>query len=287
MKVTKRSISLVVMMVSTPLVADGFRHKITRTLQKPMTYVGVATFVGASQALSVFTGSHLLGYGLTAGAFLGLQLAQVPRWFKLRHQYLELMTQHTSEKDPAKRSSWNDPLYDEKSFINGVEIMREFSQRSIEQKKLMKHSFMAQIAAGNEKAAIQSLDTGMRELSAKLTKLRPYTNFQYIAARAAGLSSPDDLLTSDVLIEQGGDATWKYPLQDNAESDLYSIGLEWNDRYHIPYPVYYTWTYAIATKCVRLLLRRYSLLKAIRKTMGYVVPGQESLGSMNVYISQP
>lgn len=267
---------------------SGIGKRIQHVIKQPKNYLGLAGLAYVATKVADGLGSKVAGYGITAAAVLGWHLLEVPTWIKLRNKYFFLLKKQTSVSNPAIRNIWHNPLspYKNQGFIDGAQIMEQFMQADVSKRKLMKQSFMIQMGVSDEKAALQKLSGAMLHLEHELHELRRYTNFQYIVAQAAGLESgPDELLSSDVLLQGYDNGGWNKELTDGSELDIASLGFAWSDKYSISYPTYYTWTYTIATKCVRLLLRHYSILKAIKTIMERVNSG-EKIGPLNVYLAQ-
>ena len=219
-------------------------------------------------------GTHLLGQQigkqnalLTVGsAFGALTVTMLINWIRLRSRYLELIKKQTSTSDPYVRNVWYNPLSkDGKAFEDGYHMVQTFNEANERQKHLIKQSFLKQLGVGNDMEAMKVLDTALAHLKDDLSWYRNYSNIQYTLSRAAGFSTPDELLTSDVLIENDMNGALRNVFDRSTEFGLYSVRLDWWELVHLPKPAVYTWNYSMASLCVWHGLEHYSLVKAMRK----------------------
>ncbi len=238
--------------------------------RKPTTWAVLGLTGYGTYQLGNTLGSQQNAIALVGTTFGALTISTFINWMRLRTRYLELEKQQTSSSDPYIRNSWQNPLHkEEDGFKDGFDMIVTFNEADDNSKKVLRQAFLNQLSVNSTQDAIVKLDQALEHMRSDLGWYCKYTNIQYLLSLASGFTTPDELLTSDVLIknslEDGG--ALRSNFDEATEFGLYSIRRDWLETLHIPFPTIYTWNYSMASWCVWLSLKHYSFLKAIRKIM--------------------
>ena len=239
-----------------------------RLARKPTTWAVLGTTGYGTYALGQAINSPKYA-SMAVGGVVGLAtLWTFKHWMDLRTRYLHLCKQQTNTSNPYIRNVWYNPVSEDGGlFKDGHDIITTFIHVDQKDQHIIKQSFLKQLNVASDVDAIQEIEMALDTIQGDLALLRKDTTIQYELASSLGLSSPDELLTSDALLNVSMENDLR-PVFDRAtEFGLYSIRLDWKERFHIPFPAIYTWNYGMASKCVWVMLHNYSLLKAIRKIL--------------------
>ncbi len=238
----------------TTLAVGGLAGAGTYELGKTIGSTGVKSLKSPQLAMAGVGGAILLANTVT-----------FVNWIRLRNNYLALEKKQTSSSDPYIRNVWYQP--DGKAFTNGHHIVLAFSMGTDEQRHRIKTAFLKQLSVSNDEEAVKRIDVALKKIENALEEYKYYTNIQYKLACFAGFSTPDELLSSDELIENDMNGELKNEFDAETEFGIYSLRLNWATRLNVPYVRFYSWNYSMASHCVWLCLRNYAFLKAIRKVM--------------------
>ena len=265
----KSALSTSASWVGSTLPSTDTTWEVTKRLaRKPTTWAAIGATGYGTYALGQAINSPK-NAAMAVGGVVGLTtLWTFKHWMDLRTQYLHLCKQQTNTSNPYIRNVWYNPVSEDgELFKDGHDIITDFINVDQKGQHIIKQSFLKQLNVSTDVDAIQEIEIALHKIKDDLTLLRKDTTIQYELASSLGLSSPDELLTSDSLLNVSMENDLR-PVFDRAtEFGLYSIRLDWKERFHIPFPALYTWNYGMASKCVWVMLGNYSLLKAIRKVL--------------------
>ena len=255
--------------------------------RKPTTWVATGALGYAGYKLGNLLGNQKYGFGAVGSTFLLSHMSTFMKWFKLRNKFLELSQKQTGVSDPAIRNVWYNPLdKDGEAFEDGAHMITVFTATTNNGKNVIKQALIKQMGLQTDTQAMAAVDTALLTLSNELTTLSNFTNIQYILSSGSGFKTPHELITGDTLIKHsmGDDAALRAIYNESIEYSLYSIQWDWSTKFDLPCPAIYAWTYMMASRCVWIILKKYSFLKAIRRIMEHII-SDESHGAQKHYVT--